>query len=335
MATLFRRKSWWYLQWWEGGRQRRQACHTQDHRVAEEQLSDLRRRLRFGESDPTDYPTDLSHFAREFLRAQEEKRSADHVRNQRRQVESFLEAVPLELAKVRMHHVERWLRKLGRRLSPRSVNQARGTIRLLFRQAQKRGLVRDNPADLVDRLPEDRIESGVLSRAEFDRAIELAHGTPYLVPLALGALAGLRRGEICALRWEDVDLDRGELLVRRGKGPRGRQDRYVPIGRRLAGILSEADRHSVFAAAHRINRKRWGSWTPSGLTHGIRDFGRSIRLPQLNGPQILRRSFGSWLVAAGQSLVEVSRMMGHSSVVVTERHYIRFAPGHRGMIDEL
>ena len=99
--------------------------------------------------------------------------------------------------------------------------------------------------------------------------------------------------------------------------------------------MDDLPKRQTFVCSHRLWRKRLGPWSKSGLTHGIRDFGLRIGLPKLNGPQILRRSFGSWLVAAGQPLIEVSRMMGHSSVTVTERHYIRFLPGRRGKVDDL
>src|SRR5215472_13173461 len=43
--------------------------------------------------------------------------------------------------------------------------------------------------------------------------IELARGGAIFIPVLLGVLCGLRRGEICALRWRNIDLDSGRLSV--------------------------------------------------------------------------------------------------------------------------
>lgn len=60
-----------------------------------------------------------------------------------------------------------------------------------------------------------------------------------------------------------------------------------------------------------------------------------LRIGALSGPHALRKTFGSWLVQAGEPMTGVSRLLGHSSVVVTERHYAELEPGHRGKLDEI
>ena len=60
----------------------------------------------------------------------------------------------------------------------------------------------------------------------------------------LGLLAGLRREEIAALKWGDIDFNRGVVHVREGKGGRYRA---VPIGRRLREILKDHREHRLGA----------------------------------------------------------------------------------------
>jgi integrase len=82
---------------------------------------------------------------------------------------------------------------------------------------------------------------------QYDRLIDVAHQhgpTTHLVVL-LGGEAGLRCGEIAALEWKDVDLQKRQLCVQRSdwKGhvtvPKGGRLRYVPLTVRLAAALRD------------------------------------------------------------------------------------------------
>lgn len=70
----------------------------------------------------------------------------------------------------------------------------------------------------------DRTEARSLTPEEVARLLKCAEGLRYITALKLILGTGLRRGEALALRWEDVDLDRGEArvsgtLVRQDDGP--------------------------------------------------------------------------------------------------------------------
>src|SRR5712671_7457982 len=86
--------------------------------------------------------------------------------------------------------------------------------------------------------------------ADFERLVECARkrsDDSYLVVLLAGE-AGLRRGEIAALEWGDVDLKKRQLCVQRAvwqghvEAPKGGRLRYVPLTRRLTAAL-QAARH--------------------------------------------------------------------------------------------
>src|SRR5207253_4207990 len=85
---------------------------------------------------------------------------------------------------------------------------------------------------------------------DFERLVEWAgkrSQDAYLVVL-LGGEAGLRRGEITALEWGDIDLKKRQLCVQRSvwqghtEAPKGGRHRYVPLTRRLTAAL-QAARH--------------------------------------------------------------------------------------------
>jgi integrase len=70
-----------------------------------------------------------------------------------------------------------------------------------------------NPADAVKPPKVERKQMSVLDTDATIELIEAARPYRIFVPILLGVLCGLRRGEIAALRWRSVDLDTGQLMV--------------------------------------------------------------------------------------------------------------------------
>jgi len=165
-------------------------------------------------------------------------------------------------------------------------------------------------------------EEDFLTPGEAERLITAtpAEGAP-MVTIALKA--GLRVGELLALRWTDVDLTAGQLVVRQtlwqGQegAPKGGRHRPVPLGDEAAAVLK----------AHRHLRGPYVFCDEKGgrLTHSIvRDVvpracaqaGLAKRLTWHG----LRRSFASHLVMRGTSLKAVQELLGHESIEMTLRY---------------
>jgi integrase len=107
------------------------------------------------------------------------------------------------------------LKSRGR--SPKTIRNYHAIISSALHQAQRWGWIRENVAEQAKppRVSPRRVKAPAV---EVVRQIVIAaeERDPRLAPLLmLGALTGLRRGELCALRWTDVHLDTGELDVER------------------------------------------------------------------------------------------------------------------------
>jgi integrase len=98
-------------------------------------------------------------------------------------------------------------------LSARSVHHMHRVLKQALGQAMKWGAVSRNVASLVKPPKVNRIEMKTLNLDQAAKVIELARSETIFVPILLGLLCGLRRGEICALRWRNIDLDSGQLSV--------------------------------------------------------------------------------------------------------------------------
>ena len=105
-----------------------------------------------------------------------------------------------------------------RRVAASTQNQALAALLFLYRE------VLETPVGWLDamvRAKRPARRPSVMSREEVRRVLEVMEGVPRLVAMVLYG-SGLRLMEACCLRVKDVDLDRGELMVRQGKGGRDR-----------------------------------------------------------------------------------------------------------------
>jgi integrase len=100
-------------------------------------------------------------------------------------------------------------------LSKRSVLHIHRILRQALKQAVRWKLLVHNPTDAVEPPKADRKEIVALTELETAMLLTAAGGTSFYIPALLAVTTGLRRGEILALRWSDVDLERGTLAVRR------------------------------------------------------------------------------------------------------------------------
>ena len=127
-----------------------------------------------------------------------------------------LGAVPLR--KLCVADVERWYAALrDKGLSPASIRKAHTIVRAALAQAVRWGWAPANVAALArpPLVPKAVIETPKPSAVRRMLAVAREHDPDLAVYLHLAAVTGARPGEMCALRWGDIDADRGELRIAR------------------------------------------------------------------------------------------------------------------------
>jgi integrase len=176
--------------------------------------------------------------------------------------------------------------------------------------------------------PEGRLR--YLTREEYTALLSVAEG--YLRDfIILGVQTGMRRGELMRLRWDRVDL--GQRFIHlHAEDTKARKPRSIPLNdeavRCLAARLGDKVNDYVF---HSTNPKA------EHLTDPKKSFATACRRAQLVGvsPHILRHTTASWMAIAGVPMLEICKILGHSSMQVTMR-YAHLAPGHlRSAVDAL
>ena len=205
--------------------------------------------------------------------------------------------------------------------TPTMANRVVDLLSRLFNMAEAWGVAPDggNPCRFVQKYKERSCER-FLSEEEFGRlgrvldelAAEGKVSANAVAAIRLLMLTGCRRGEIVTLRWEDVDLEAGELHLRDAKtGPR-----QVALSPAAVRVLSTIPRHAdnPWVIAGRKPGTRLGNLNTSWLAIRARAGLEDVRLHDL------RHSFASRALALGESLSMIGKLLGHQKVQTTARY---------------
>lgn len=216
--------------------------------------------------------------------------------------------------------------------SPKTVNNVLAVLSRALRSAWEWGLIPAMPriALLKRRTP----EMSWYELHDYRRLVDGASkvGTDALCLVLLAGSAGLRRGEIIALKWTDLDMGRGVIRVQRAfwrsfedvpKGGRGRQVPMTPelLSALKAQRLSTGLGERVFAPAGRLLSKQTAQlW--------IRRAQRQAGLDQTGAIHMLRHTFCSHLAIAGVPAKAIQELAGHADLSMTQR-YMHLSPANR------
>jgi site-specific recombinase XerD len=253
-----------------------------------------------------------------------------------------------DLNEVRVTHLRAFLAD-EQRTRPAVSSQARATaaLKLFFRFLMEEERLERDPA-LPLRTPKKReVLPDVLSMGELERLIAQPGrgdlwerhfpGKPERdrLLLALMAYGGLRRAELVGLDWDDVDLARRLLRVRKAKG--GRQ-RTIPIHPALAPLFAEyyatrvpLSNQALFVGVqgNRLHYTQLGQV----FRHYVEASGVGER--KRVTPHTLRHVFATELLRAGANLRQIQELLGHKHLDSTQRYTRVNAHELRGAVKRL
>jgi integrase len=231
-------------------------------------------------------------------------------------------------------------------LAPTTVVYMHRLIKHALRQAVRWELLVRNPADAVD---PPKVERSTMSTFDMGQTVELlatVRQSRLLIPVLLGVLCGLRRGEICALRWRNVDLVAGKASIVesaeqtaegvRYKAPKSGRGRMVALS---ATVVDELRTHRLRQAEELLRigvrqtdatfvyaREDGEPMQPRSLTHAWQMLRSRIALPRSRFHD-LRHAHATHLLASGVHPKVASERLGHSRVGITLDLYSHVLPG--------
>lgn len=237
-------------------------------------------------------------------------------------------------------------RRTGRGLSEQTLLHVHKVLGAALAQGVRWRLMAYNPAQDVRSPVPRRLEMATLQAAEITALVATTAGTALGAAVLLLFTTGLRRGELLALRWSDLDRERGRLVVSRTleetragltfKPPKtARSTRVVPLPPSALAALSTQ------ALQQRRQRLQAGpSWQDQGLifpgaggdplapSYFSKAFAAAVRRAGLRafGAHALRHTHVTELLRAGVHPKVVSERVGHSSVSFTMQRYAHALP---------
>lgn len=279
------------------------------------------------------------------------KRWMTHLKTQGRgakslaRYESICDRIPAavaqrKLADLRPLQLQKWIDDA--KLAAATRRKQYAVLHAALAQAVAWRLLIANPMDSVAKPALEPSEQAALGEAETAALITKLQGTRYWAPAIVAATAGLRRGELLALRWRDVDLEAATLRVHRradevpGKpvafkegtkpskpGAKPRQRTITLMGVAVAALRA----HKKAQAADKLKAKRWHEhglifpgkrgepWRPSSFSVGWGRLATGVRFHDL------RHTHATLLLRSGVPTDAVAKRLGHSSPVVTMTVY--------------
>jgi integrase len=250
--------------------------------------------------------------------------------------------------------------KLDEGSKPRTVGLIHSALRRALSDAVKQGLVTRNVVSLVSPPRFDRYEAQTLTVEQAERLLEVAHGSHLDALLILALTTGMRRGELLALRWDDVDFKQslvsvhrtmtrvgGYVYVEGEPKTRSSRRRIVLPSVALEALKDHRERQE------QVRLKAGDTWQGRGLVFCdgsggffspdvvLYSFGKllsEIGLPHMRFHD-LRHSAATILLVAGVHPKVVQERLGHSTIAMTLDVYSHVLPSMQqeaaGKIDDL
>lgn len=225
---------------------------------------------------------------------------------------------------------------LDRGHSRRHVAYIRGVLRAAISHALRQEFVGRNVAALAVSPQVRRAEMKALSAIDVHRLFKALEGERLRPLIVTAAMLGLRRGELIAIKWSDIDLDRATLTVRRTGTRINRQYLEGPPksakSRRTIALpptIAEMLRQQRGAPLAYVFPGELGGPTSA---HAI-DLALKRGLSRAGLPPIrvhdLRHTAASVLLRAGGTLREAQEMLGHASYALTADLYAHLSEDQR------
>jgi len=161
---------------------------------------------------------------------------------------------------------------------------------------------------------------------EFDRLLSTVKENWIRNAIVLSISTGLRRGELVNLKWSQIDMARklitvesdSTFIVKAGK------TRTIPLSKTAQDVLfAQALTSRSDYVFGRNGRRVTGNYLGGKFRKYVKGAGLWAKGLHWHN---LRSSFASWLVADGASIYAVSKLLGHSSVTLTQKYYARLSP---------
>jgi integrase len=216
------------------------------------------------------------------------------------------------LGEIASAELETWQRETRLRCKPSTVNRELGRLRHMLNRAVDWGLLEQNPMKGLKFLRENNARQRYLSIEECERLVQACISPRVRAIVVIALHTGMRLSEILTLRHCNLDFHSGLILIPDSKNG---EPRHIPMDSTVASLLTDYPRRPnselVFAnkAGERYLEIR-GGFNNACERAGISDLHFHD----------LRHSYSSFWVMSGGDIYALQHLLGHKSIVMTQRY---------------
>lgn len=242
-----------------------------------------------------------------------------------RHIKPSLGQIPL--TQLRPEHLQHlYSDKLTGGLGQRSVRYIHITLHKALKNAVKLGMIARNPADAVTPPRVQRHDIQTWDEDEIHTFLEAAKGSAYYALFYTALYTGMRRGELLALRWSDIDFAMGQIHVRQSKTESGRRTIALPASAFLV-LAEHKEKQKLLTDSEFVFTSPEGQpLLPDTVTHAWINLVRRSGLKPIRLHDA-RHSHASLLLKQGIHPKVVQERLGHSSIQTTLDIYSHVTPG--------
>ena len=240
-------------------------------------------------------------------------------------------------AQVTPNKIERFIKaRLNQGRKRGGINADLRTLKALFSWALRKEIISENPFMKVEMFPAERSEPRPLSPDELKRLFAVCPpGSRWYPLIMVYLLTGARLSEVLKpkLSWENIDFENKMMTLPFRKGGKSSQ---IPLDRIVLEIFTDLKRNP-FEKEHDNEAEDMLYPFPINASYVSHKIKAIMNEAGINATaHDLRDSFVSHLIYLGYSIEDVSKLAGHSTVKVTEKHYFgQIEERRRKMISDL
>lgn len=240
--------------------------------------------------------------------------------------------------------------RLGAGLTKTSVDIELRSVKTVFMTAEKWDLLHKSPYRGEAVLFKEKSARRSFTEAELSKLFEVSKGTIGGMIFRLAYYTGMRKGELSSLTWGMFDEGNKAFLLPASNTKSGKS-RYVPLNKHALAIVYEfremfeekVKRHSHYYSTkpkddcYVLQKQRgWGKYECRSIGDVFRKARAKAGLSEQLKFHCLRHSTATHAIARGVELSKITKLLGHSTVAVTEQFYDHTtALAHREAVDIL
>jgi len=239
------------------------------------------------------------------------------------------------LEQVNSLNIEIWFSSLKENcgISEKSCNNILGLLQKMFNDAFRWGFVASNPVALVRKFRLGERDFRFWSIDEIRQFLGYwqnhTQQPRILIPVTLSLYTGMRRGELIALKWESINLESKLITVKRAycrtakkilEMTKSKKIRHIPICAMLNCYLISI-KSETFSSGYVCPPIH-----PDCFHKEFKKLARKADVPVIRFHD-LRHTFASNFLMGGGNIYDLQKILGHSTIQVTER-YAHLSPGH-------